>query len=231
MAAARVTVTGIGVAEADLARIAAHVGDRGRGRVLLAAGLDPEPVTAALAEAAPVGCVEYAPGDEAVVHRTVADLESWGLVLSVTTQTAYTVPVAGLICTGLVGRGWLGTGDDREGIEMAVHEAVANAVIHGNLGVTSNDRHDIDGLRAYQESITQGLADPARGRRRVTVMAVRDDGGLGIGVRDEGAGCASDQIRCRLGEEAYGRGFQIIGSQVREIDLFDDGRGLLMRFG
>lgn len=82
----------------------------------------------------------------------------------------------------------IGICDDRERtrIGIALEEALANAVIHGNLAISSELRGRDD--EAYQQLLDERRSDPRYGRRRVFVRAMFDRTCATFVIRDEGDG-------------------------------------------
>lgn len=73
-------------------------------------------------------------------------------------------------------------------IHVALTEALNNAIIHGNLGVSSALKSDASGWQAYQDRITARMQDPAFNTRTVTLRIIRKGDCLRLEVEDQGAG-------------------------------------------
>lgn len=91
-----------------------------------------------------------------------------------------------------------GAADD---LALCVHEAVSNAIVHGNRGDE---------------------------RERVEVDIVPQDSGLRVRVRNAGPGFDAERLRAEAdaGDRPRGRGMRIISSLTSEFDWRDDGREL-----
>ncbi|MGQ9366654.1 ATP-binding protein [Azospirillum sp. ST 5-10] len=217
-------------------RVAARFGPAGGGTapaagiaVLLPHGCDRDRIAEALAGDAfyvvELGEDGGAPGDWSAVRPV-----EQGFFLSLTTATAFGIHIAVLVCDALGRRGVLAI-DRRAPVELCLHEAVANAVVHGNLGVASAARDHPDGFRHYSRLVTERLAD-ARLRQRRTELLVRwDGGGLEIAVADQGAGFEAAAAPAPAGGAApFGRGLVFMRTLARRVAISDGGRCTTLRF-
>lgn len=71
---------------------------------------------------------------------------------------------------------------------LGLQELLANAVEHGNLGITYADKTRllVEGRWADEVELRQGM--PGMGERQVTVVLERKDGAIRLTIRDEGDG-------------------------------------------
>ncbi|MHC5002262.1 MAG: ATP-binding protein [Planctomycetota bacterium] len=74
----------------------------------------------------------------------------------------------------------------RVSIGVALREAISNAIIHGNLEISSELR--AAGGREYYELVERRSAQPPYGNRRVTVTARLTGSAAAFVIRDEGSG-------------------------------------------
>lgn len=163
-------------------------------------------------------------------RATAADL-----FVSVTTATANTLQLARHLVQALAARHPLPEerGSD---IEFALHEAVSNAVVHGNLQVQGMKGLTVEALERFSQDLADRLADPALARRRVEVGLRLAGETLWIEVADEGEGFlpAAPDAPAPPGRiagcESSGRGLDLIGSVVRSLRLLDGGRRIRMEF-
>lgn len=112
-------------------------------------------------------------------------------------------------------------------IELALHEAVSNALVHGNLGVGSMQELSMSALDEYSRLMERGLSDPGLTSRRVEVAGRFDDHGFSVEVTDEGAGYDASNVK---NQGACGRGLELIAAVAQSCDVLDGGRRLSMRF-
>lgn len=117
-------------------------------------------------------------------------------------------------------------------LNLAVQEAVANALEHGNLELDSRWREEIDadGLDRYSRMRAQRLCTARYATRRVWVRSEYDGRSLTVSVRDEGSGFdpgvsprESTEILCS------GRGVAIIRGSVDEVTWSHRGTCITMR--
>ncbi|MGQ9372035.1 ATP-binding protein, partial [Azospirillum sp. A39] len=113
-------------------------------------------------------------------------------------------------------------------LELALHEAVANAIIHGNLQVESVQDAGVAALDRFSAALAARLADPAFAGRRVVVRAWLEARGVVVEVADDGAGFTAPPPRHPAA--AAGRGLALIGAVASAHELLDGGRRIRMRF-
>lgn len=118
--------------------------------------------------------------------------------------------------------------DVRQNIELAVHEAVTNALIHGNLQIDSIARLSTDALAEFSEQLSCRLNDPDYSRRRIDIRVAFEPNEVVVDVIDEGEGYSP---AVRHGEtSAFGRGIDLIIAVAKEVDVLDGGWRIRMRF-
>jgi anti-sigma regulatory factor (Ser/Thr protein kinase) len=115
---------------------------------------------------------------------------------------------------------------------IALHEALTNSVIHGNLGISSELKERGD--QAFAEAVASRCADPAFASRVVEVQASYD-GAVGRWVfRDQGAGFDFPGTLHRLENEEpdplqpSGRGLFLIRAFTDEMRYEEGGRKLTL---
>lgn len=137
------------------------------------------------------------------------------------------LPLAGLVAAH-VARLRPGLSDEHlQDIELALHEAISNALVHGNLGVGSMRSLSIDALDEYSRSMTRSLSDPVLAGRRVEVAGSIDGERIDIDVTDEGDGYDAPAAKT---QGACGRGLDLIAAVAEKCEITDGGRKLSMRF-
>lgn len=109
---------------------------------------------------------------------------------------------------------------ERMQIAMALDEALLNAMIHGNLEVSSELRQTNDG-KAYNELIEKRKHEPPYKDRRVIVHMQASLHSATIVIRDEGPGFDADALRDPTDpenlERAGGRGLLLINAFMDEV--------------
>jgi len=152
------------------------------------------------------------------------------LFLSLTTASAYRLPCATLVCDALEQRGLLSEGQ-RSGTELALQEAIANALIHGNLGLDSSQRQRGAEIATFGRLVRERLAEPQRGQRRLRLLVCWGGGRLELTVSDQGCGFAPECLDGLPGGRAhFGRGFLLMRAVAAQVQIADGGRCTALRF-
>ncbi len=149
------------------------------------------------------------------------------LRLALASRTAIELPV-GEIVGDFVGAA-LGLADDlRMSIICAVHEAVLNAVLHGNLALANEGRDHAAGGDEFAAAMAARLADPALAARRCEIRIRWTAAAVLVRITDQGAGFAapvpSDPAL------PWGRGIPVIKALATRCRWVRGGRSLMLRF-
>ena len=148
------------------------------------------------------------------------------LVASFTTATANRLSLAHDIVAAIGSRRSM-TVERRDDIELAIHEAISNALVHGNLQVESMKGLSMSALDRFSEEISKRINDPVFANRRLDVCCELDDCGVTIEIADQGTGfVAVETGRCG----PCGRGLDLISGIAQSCQLLDGGRRIRMRF-
>lgn len=128
-------------------------------------------------------------------------------------------------------------GDLRQRLETALHETLANALIHGNLEIPSLDELDgPDSGTAYERAVAHALADEDRAHRRILLGAAAEEGALQVWVRDEGAGIGEACWRKAIADgpaastDKSGRGLYLTQQFCDGVTRGADGQSIIMTF-
>jgi anti-sigma regulatory factor (Ser/Thr protein kinase) len=111
------------------------------------------------------------------------------------------------------------------GLCLALHEAVANAIIHGNLEIAS-PANDPESFATDCRLMDERLEDGAWAARHVEISAVRLPGGLEVAVRNEGPGYRP--VRRRPATDRR-HGLTIMG-EVAKVIVAEEGRLAVLHF-
>ncbi len=153
-----------------------------------------------------------------------------GFYLSLTTGTAYGLQCAALVCDELARRGVL-TGERRGNVELCLHEAVANAIVHGNLGISSAAKNQPEGHRLFSRLLRDRLGDRAIRRRRLDIFARWGGDGLSVAVLDQGGGFDTACLPTgSAGGARSGRGFLFMQALAARVRVTDGGRCTVLHF-
>lgn len=156
------------------------------------------------------------------------------LGLAITTRAAFRLPVANAFIEALDQR--LHLGDDlRVRMLTVLHEAVMNAVLHGNLGLGSSLRDSFAQMARLQRIIERRLGDTALGARRVFVEASWTASMLHLQVRDCGEGFVREVAFGMPdadggGRRGGGRGLYIIEQLSDGVEYLNNGSTIRIGF-
>lgn len=119
---------------------------------------------------------------------------------------------------------------DRVRIGVALEEALANAIVHGNLEVSSELRSRDD--NSWQETIEARAADPRYASRRVELRCRINSSEAVFTIRDEGPGFAPSEVPDptdleNLGKPS-GRGIMLIRCFMDEVRYNETGNEITM---
>lgn len=186
-----------------------------------------------------VGVVELVddavPALDSVTGPPGAMARGAGFRVSVTTESAISRPIAAMVRRGLTTRMAIETAraDD---IETAVHEALMNGALHGNLGIGSVGARDHTAYAQFVGKL-QSLLQAGAGRDHRVGITVRIDGpAITIEVVDQGDGFDSAAALRRLHQDGTrtarpgGRGLLIIEQICDALAFGEGGRVVALRF-
>ena len=157
-----------------------------------------------------------------------------GLVVRLSSVTAFEDGDLGSVFVdSLIARNWL-LPERRDHAVLAMHEALANAVIHGNLGIEGGNATTIDDFREQGLLISRRIGDPAFSQLAVTLMAVADHHGVEISIQDCGNGFSKDLNDDDVGVAQIsplakkGRGMGLMRSSSDGVRYEDNGRRVVL---
>jgi len=225
-------LAGPGLSEPELARLAGLAGVTQDGAAddplacLVPEG-DTETLRAVIAGRQAHAVVEVAGNETAAV--LAAALGAGGFQASLCTRTAWSLDTAAVFCDGLLARDLL---PDylRHDVELSLHEAVINAVLHGNLAMGSSLVDDPAEFEAFCRRLSATLEDPDKAGKRVGLTACRGQGHLSVAVQDQGAGFDPALVRPSRLESKSGRGLEIMRTMASDVTIEDGGRRVTLIF-
>ena len=168
-----------------------------------------------LTDDAVVGCATR-------VHQTE-------LYAYLTTATANRLHLAGRFVAALTARRAIADAK-RDDIELALHEAISNALVHGNLQVEGMKGLSVAALDQFSHDLAARMADPAFAGRHIEVTARLEPMMVVVDVADEGPGFSRRSRDDAARTAASGRGLNLIGAIAQSYELLDGGRRIRMRF-
>ncbi len=149
------------------------------------------------------------------------------LYLSITTSTGYNSNIAHLFTSSITNRFQLNE-QQITNIKTCLHEAIINAVMHGNLELKDNFQ-TIEELYERQSKIDNLMTMDEYKLRRINIHAYRESNNIQITVSDEGRGFNISTYR-RKHLSPNGRGLMLIHSLADSVWLGSNRRTLFMRF-
>jgi anti-sigma regulatory factor (Ser/Thr protein kinase) len=151
------------------------------------------------------------------------------LYISVTTISCFSMSIAPILGRWLVDHGWL-FADRLHDLELCLHEAISNAVVHGNLGIQhgpGGDRHAFD---RFHGEIHARLAIREYARRRVAIDISNRPDDILVVVTDEGEGFQPSSRTEMAVDAKSGRGLHILRQLSDDVELMAGGRCINMMF-
>ncbi|MBX2830058.1 MAG: SpoIIE family protein phosphatase [Rhodospirillales bacterium] len=156
------------------------------------------------------------------------------LSLCLSTRSAYLLPIARKFVTALRHRGMIGE-NIAPTIEMAVQEAFANSLIHGNLELDTSGHLSMNSFTELGEETQRRLASTQYGARAIVLTArKRRNGHVIISILDQGKGFtppdekATKDIAGR--KTTFGRGLPLIRSLCHSVSFSRGGRTIELEF-
>jgi anti-sigma regulatory factor (Ser/Thr protein kinase) len=149
------------------------------------------------------------------------------ILFSLFTASACDTPITEIICNNYRPLSSL-EGEKRENIELALHEAVSNAIVHGNLQVKSVDSVSVEALGRFAAEMAERLADPVYARRRLRVVLSEGTDAIDASVDDEGPGFVPKPSP--TGTAPSGRGIELIRTLSDSMRIANGGRRIELTF-
>lgn len=120
-------------------------------------------------------------------------------------------------------------------VRLAVQEGVLNALEHGNLGLESAWKEELqaNGEDRFATVRRERLLEPAYAERSILVTVAYEDGMLEVRIKDEGQGFLNlqgSQSHCRPQDvSCSGRGLALMSSAVDEVSFNKNGSEVTLR--
>jgi len=225
------TITGWGVSDTDIALLrqglpecAIMSGTLSRRHVLVFSGVERGNFAALLARDLDF-YVEWAGVEETTKILATAQGD---LRLSTTTRTAFQV-VNGAAIAGLMARRGLIEAVKIADVGGAIQEAVANAVMHGNLAMRRSDTADEEDFITFHRTVRQRIDGPEGLSHRVTIDVEDHSAEVVVRIADQGSGFdPADVVATDFGSS--GRGLGIMKSRARQLHHENGGRVAVLTF-
>jgi CheY-like chemotaxis protein/anti-sigma regulatory factor (Ser/Thr protein kinase) len=167
--------------------------------------------------------------DAHLTANYLSQLQSSSQGLTIPSDKEAARVVATSLTRDLVGLG-LCTPAERESVTLALHEAVLNAIIHGNLGVPSSLKNQ--DVRLFENLIDERRRDPIVGSRTVRIEATADRTRAEFVIEDQGEGFdhrrLPDPTEAASLMEVSGRGLLIIRLTMDQVRWNDRGNRIML---
>lgn len=170
--------------------------------------------------------IEAQQGDPSQTTPRLSRALDFDLYANVTTGVVHDIGLARGMVTALDARCAL-SAEIRDDLEMAIHEAVSNALLHGNLQMPSLQGLSVEAIDRFGAEFSSKLADPAYAERRIEVTCTLQSRELVVDVIDQGAGF---EVVPPSNLKASGRGLILIATVCLNYEILDGGRRIRMRF-
>jgi hypothetical protein len=196
----------------------------GGNQVLINARFDDKSLARALKPPC-VGGFEVGQDNAALQAVFLPWLKQGGLALVVSTVTAFSCDLTRLLCQSVATRVGLSQ-EQLVDMEIAIQEAIANGLVHGNLGIDSSRRASIDTFDEHCRLTEERLAAPEYGQRRIFLFVRWDNKCVEFTIKDEGDGYDA----CMTDVRYSGRGLKLITDLAESVSSDDNGRSITLRF-
>ncbi len=120
-----------------------------------------------------------------------------------------------------------------DGIHLALHEALVNGLIHGNLNLSSALRQNAGGFVSYSKIIGKRLNSPTFSKKAISISARWNKTRLEIKIKDEGMGYSLAQILKRAAVPVTaksGRGLRMIAAAADSCTIENYGKEITLSF-
>ncbi len=119
-----------------------------------------------------------------------------------------------------------------DSIHLALHEALVNGLIHGNLRLSSKLRQSSNDYKTYNQLLSKRLTTPSFACKAIDISAEWTEKKMKIVIRDEGMGYSLSEILRHPPsvESKTGRGLRIIASAADSCTIDNCGREIALSF-
>jgi len=149
--------------------------------------------------------------------------------LIVTAGTAFDQQLAALVCQALVARGAI-AGKERDSVALAIHEAIANAVVHGSFELDGFPRDSMEAFADYSEALTACRGNPDFANRVIQISADWTGDDLVVRVSDDGPGFDAEALSAAAAASGLNRGMALIDAMSKQRIIDQDGRRISLWF-
>jgi CheY-like chemotaxis protein len=120
-----------------------------------------------------------------------------------------------------------------EGAKLGLYEVIVNAIEHGNLGITYEEKEKTLNDGSYHSLLQERLGRANEQGKKVFIQSTLNGSGVTIEVRDEGIGFDFTKLAPMLDTEgimsAHGRGILLASLYYDRVEYVDPGNKVILR--
>ena len=173
-----------------------------------------------------LGQAEHLPAELAELSRDN------DLVIALTSKRAFDLPIGKLFTIAMSAR-YHQAGLTAQAVpltmELAVHEAYSNGLIHGNLEIGSELRNDLQAYDTFTRQLENRLNDPTYGGRYILLAGKISKEHITVTIHDQGKGYTKKQTS-NMSDRKHGRGLGIIRDAADNLVISHGGRRISLVF-
>lgn len=154
--------------------------------------------------------------------------QSYDVGLTLYAFSCYRLPVAEAI-TQAIAEHYGVSSATKEDMHLCLHEAIANAVVHGNLSVHGTVGNK-DDLRSYYAIIETKLAVPALRYSSVHIVITERDNQVQLDIIDEGRGYQYEEFFSDNSSAPTHKGLILIQKSCIATQVLSNGNHIRMKF-
>lgn len=158
----------------------------------------------------------------------IGALQPYDVGITLYALICYRLPVAEAITQALAEHYHLSS-ETKADMHLCLHEAITNAVVHGNLSVhgTVGSKED---LRSFYETIETKLAIPALRYSSVHIALTEQDSQVQMDIIDEGRGYQYGEFFSDIGSIPLHKGLILIQKSCIATQILGNGNHIRMTF-
>lgn len=161
--------------------------------------------------------------------RIIPCISNENIQLEVPNDLDYVNIVINFVCSHLKAS-WSVTDDQLHDIKICLYEALVNAIEHGNLGISGEEKSRIleSGSQPWRQFLLARISSPEFSGRKIRIGIVINDEEFRIRIHDEGEGFDYEaRVEDERFEEQFlssGRGLLLIQNLMDGVEFEDGGR-------
>ncbi len=126
--------------------------------------------------------------DIASAPRSLTDVTANSFLINMSSVAAYSLDLASILIRRFECDFEM-PDEVKAAIQIALHESIANTLLHGNLEIGSiSNAVDLDNIGEFLDDVETRLANNRLGKRRLKISATRNGTRISVRIEDEGRG-------------------------------------------